>query len=316
MTDALKHRGPDAGAVYRDGHSGLEHGRRRLAIVDLSERGAQPMHSQSGRFVLAFSGEFYSHASLRCELETSGTIEWRDGSDTETLLSSSVAWGVAVTLKKAVGIIALALLDRAERRLTLARDSLGEKPLFFLVSSAGCHGTQGAQRAHPAFDNSIDRGALALYLRFSYVPAPHTTIANVFKLEPGPVLRSRPKSYRRANAMRTNTGVIRICSRTCCVPGVACRASYGALASKDDDEGKRRYRQTGPASMSDLRRASGRARFSICDALQQLRLRLSAVPVVRQRIRRSGSRRGHICDHVCKSVVSRRALRGECERAL
>src|SRR5277367_3140654 len=122
MTLALRHRGPDAGAIFVDDAAGIALGHRRLAIIDLSERGAQPMHSACGRYVIVFNGEIYNHLALRKQLETRGAIAWRGTSDTETLLECCAAWGVAPTLQKAVGMFALALWDRATRRLALARD--------------------------------------------------------------------------------------------------------------------------------------------------------------------------------------------------
>jgi asparagine synthase (glutamine-hydrolysing) len=194
MTLTLRHRGPDAGAVFVDDEAGVALGHRRLAIVDLSERGAQPMHSACGRYVLTFNGEIYNHLALRQELQASGPASWRGTSDTETLLAGFVAWGVAATLKKAVGMFALALWDRTERRLTLARDRFGEKPLYYGFIGRGAAtalvfaSELKALRAHPGFDNPIDRGAVALFLRFCYVPAPYSIYENIFKLEPGSIL--------------------------------------------------------------------------------------------------------------------------------
>jgi asparagine synthase (glutamine-hydrolysing) len=198
MTLTLRHRGPDAGAVFVDDEAGVALGHRRLAILDLSERGAQPMHSACGRYVLTFNGEIYNHLALRQELQASGPVSWRGTSDTETLLAGFVAWGVAATLKKAAGMFALALWDRAERRLTLARDRFGEKPLYYgfigrgaATAFAFCSELK-ALRAHPDFDNPIDRGAVALFLRFCYIPAPYSIYEGVFKLEPGSILTIAP----------------------------------------------------------------------------------------------------------------------------
>lgn len=194
MTHAVRHRGPDAGAVFVDDEVGVALGHRRLAVLDLSERGAQPMRSACGRYVLVFNGEIYNHLSLRHELEASGSASWRGTSDTETLLACFVAWGVAATLIRTVGMFALALWDRSERSLTLARDRFGEKPLYYGfvgrgASSACVFGSElKALRAHPEFDNPIDRGGLALFLRFSYVPAPYTIYEDIFKLEAGSLL--------------------------------------------------------------------------------------------------------------------------------
>jgi asparagine synthase (glutamine-hydrolysing) len=194
MTLAVRHRGPDAGEVFVDDEAGVALGHRRLAILDLSERGAQPMHSERGRYVLTFNGEIYNHLTLRSELEETGRVRWRGTSDTETLLAGFSAWGVSATLQKAVGMFAFGLWDRAQRRLMLARDRFGEKPLYygFIGRGGGTTFVFGSElkalRAHPHFDNPIDRGALALFLRFSYVSAPHCIYENIFKLEPGSIL--------------------------------------------------------------------------------------------------------------------------------
>jgi asparagine synthase (glutamine-hydrolysing) len=198
MTLALRHRGPDAGGIFVDNPAGVALGHRRLAIIDLSERGAQPMHSACGRYVIVFNGEIYNHLALRKQLETRGAVAWRGTSDTETLLECCAAWGVAPTLQKAIGMFALALWDRATRRLTLARDRFGEKPLYYGFIARGAATTfvfgseLKALRAHPEFDNKIDRSALALFLRFCYVPAPYSIYEDIFKLEPGSILTLAP----------------------------------------------------------------------------------------------------------------------------
>jgi len=194
MTEALHHRGPDAGATFTDEAAGIALGHRRLAIIELSERGAQPMHSADGRYVIALSGEIYNHLELRRELETRDAIAWRGTSDTETLIECFAAWGVAATLRRSVGMLALALWDRRERRLTLARDRFGEKPLYYGYVGQGretalVFGSElKALRAFDKFDNSIDSDSLALLLRYSYVPAPWSIYRNIFKLEPGAII--------------------------------------------------------------------------------------------------------------------------------
>src|SRR5262245_42598473 len=123
MTSTLQHRGPDASGTWVDHKIGIALGHRRLAILDLSERGAQPMVSHCKRYVITFNGEIYNHQSLRQELSgVRGGIHWRGTSDTETLLACFATWGVIATLERAVGMFALALWDRVERRLMLARD--------------------------------------------------------------------------------------------------------------------------------------------------------------------------------------------------
>jgi asparagine synthase (glutamine-hydrolysing) len=152
------------------------------------------MHSACGRYVLTYNGEIYNHLQLRAKLEGSGLCNWRGGSDTETLLAGFVAWGVEATLQRAVGMFAFGLWDRAERRLTLARDRFGEKPVYYGWLGEGQNAVFAfgselkALRAHKSFDNPIDRNVVGLYLRFCYVPAPYSIFKNIRKLEPGTVL--------------------------------------------------------------------------------------------------------------------------------
>lgn len=195
MALAIEHRGPDDAGAWVDPQAGIALGHRRLSIVDLSPAGHQPMHCVNERYVLVFNGEVYNHLSLRAELEKQAAqggarLQWRGHSDTETLLAGFVVWGVAATLQRAVGMFAIALWDRAERRLTLARDRLGEKPLFYgWVRGAFVFGSElKVVRAYPGFDNPISRDALALYLQHCAVPAPYSIYQDIFKLEPGCVL--------------------------------------------------------------------------------------------------------------------------------
>lgn len=195
MADALFHRGPDDVGVWHDPSASVGFGHRRLSILDLSEAGHQPMLSASGRWVMAYNGEIYNHLTLRQRLEASGKAPaWRGHSDTETLLASIDAWGVPETLRLCVGMFAISLWDRSERTLWLARDRLGEKPLYY--------GWQGhtflfgselkALRVHPAFNAAVDRGALALLLRHNCVPAPYSIYQGVHKLTPGTWLQLGP----------------------------------------------------------------------------------------------------------------------------
>lgn len=191
MTDSLRHRGPDDGDVWIDAYAGIGLGHRRLAILDLSPAGRQPMHSACGRYVIAFNGEIYNHLELRDELARAGiAVAWRGHSDTETLLACFVAWGVRETLERTVGMFAIALWDRAERRLHLARDRFGEKPLYYGWSGgAFVFGSElKALRRYPGFDNPVDRDVVGLYLQFCYVPAPYAIYRHSYKLEPGCVL--------------------------------------------------------------------------------------------------------------------------------
>lgn len=203
MAERISHRGPDDNGVWTDIEAGIALAHRRLAVVDLSAAGHQPMLSASGRWVLAYNGEVYNHLELRRQLSLPspqrlswrerGFDGWRGHSDTETLLACIEAWGVETTLKRSVGMFAFALWDRRERELVLARDRAGEKPLYY--------GWQGdtflfgselkALRAHPAFCASVDRGALALLVRYNYIPAPYSIHQGIFKLPPGTWLRLR-----------------------------------------------------------------------------------------------------------------------------
>jgi asparagine synthase (glutamine-hydrolysing) len=189
MNARLVHRGPDDEGVWAEGGIGLGH--RRLAILDLSPTGAQPMHSDCGRYVLAYNGEVYNHLDLRHALETDGAApQWRGQSDTETLLAAIAHWGLDDALCRAHGMFALALWDRTEKRLSLARDRMGEKPLYW--GWAGAELVFGSElkalRAHPDCPREICREALAQYLRFMYVPAPRSIHPGLYKLEPGTIL--------------------------------------------------------------------------------------------------------------------------------
>ena len=191
MAQAIVHRGPDDAGAWADAQAGIALGFRRLSIVELSAAGHQPMHSASGRYVVTFNGEIYNHMDLRAELPG---MAWRGHSDTETLLAACEAWGVEETLKKTVGMFAIALWDAQTRTLHLARDRFGEKPLYYGWVGSGStaafvFGSElKALRAYPGFTNPVSREALALYMRFTYVPAPHSIYQNIFKLEPGCVL--------------------------------------------------------------------------------------------------------------------------------
>jgi asparagine synthase (glutamine-hydrolysing) len=185
MTDTLIHRGPDDGGFWVDASAGIALGHRRLAILDLSPLGHQPMVSACGRFVIAFNGEIYNYRTLRQALD--GEIAWRGSSDTEVLLASLARRGIASTLADLNGMFAFALWDRETRRLTLARDRLGEKPLYY-----GWHrgrflfGSElKALAAHPGWHGEIDRNVLAAYLRLGFVPAPHSIWKGIGKLPPG-----------------------------------------------------------------------------------------------------------------------------------
>lgn len=192
MAAAIANRGPDSGGQWLNIEDGIGLAHRRLAIVDLSDSGTQPMLSSSGRFVIAFNGEVYNHSALRTELDSGCASQaWRGYSDTETLLAGIEAWGLSTTLSKCIGMFALALWDRESRSLYLARDRMGEKPLYY--------GWQGedflfgselkALKACPLFNGEIDRDAIALFVQYSYIPAPYSIYKGVRKLPPGCILK-------------------------------------------------------------------------------------------------------------------------------
>jgi asparagine synthase (glutamine-hydrolysing) len=185
MTEALAHRGPDAAGFWTNASAGVAFGHRRLAVIELSEAGAQPMRSDCGRLTVTFNGEIFNHLDMRAELEAAGAApNWRGHSDTETLLYAIRHWGVAVALQRFSGQFALALWDEQERTLTLARDRFGEKPLFYgwcgndLVFASELKGLA----KHPAWSPSLDRAALTAFMRYAYVPAPATIWAGIRKL--------------------------------------------------------------------------------------------------------------------------------------
>jgi asparagine synthase (glutamine-hydrolysing) len=204
MTGSLAHRGPDAGGIWADPEAGVALGHRRLSIVDLSEAGSQPMHSRDGRYVLTYNGEVYNFAELRAELEAAGA-GFRGHSDTEVMLEGFVRWGVAATLERMIGMFAFALWDRNERTLTLVRDRLGIKPLYWArFGDTILFGSEmTALTLHPAFRADIDRTALTGYMRHNYVPAPMTIYRNVHKLEAGSLLVARAHSEPRISSYWT-----------------------------------------------------------------------------------------------------------------
>lgn len=190
MTDTVHHRGPDDAGSWHDAGANVWLGHRRLSILDLSPAGHQPMQSASARFVIVFNGEIYNYVDLRGELGAPPVGGWRGHSDTETLLTGFDRWGIEGTLKRAIGMFAMAVWDRAERKLTLARDRLGEKPLYYgWQAGTFLFGSElKALRRHPAFGAPIDRQALSLFFRHNYIPAPYSIYQGIFKLLPGTML--------------------------------------------------------------------------------------------------------------------------------
>jgi len=193
MTETIHHRGPDAGAVWVDASAGIGLGHRRLSIIDLSPAGAQPMHSACGRYVLAYNGEAYNAEDLRPDLLALG-YSFRGHSDTEILLYACAAWGVEEATRRLNGMFAFALWDRQERTLWLGRDRLGIKPLYWAqFGQLWLFASElKALRAHPGWTPSIDRSAVASFLRHNYVPGPFSIYQGVRKLQPGHLLRIGP----------------------------------------------------------------------------------------------------------------------------
>lgn len=189
MARQLTHRGPDGEGVWADPRAGIGLGHRRLSILDLTDAGAQPMHSGDERFVLVFNGEIYNFRQLRPELEAAG-LRFRGSSDTEVLLNGVVHWGVFDALQRANGMFALALWDRRERTLHLARDRVGKKPLFYgHIGPFFVFGSElDALRALPEFNADVDRTSLAAFLRYKNVPAPRSIYRGISKLQAGTLL--------------------------------------------------------------------------------------------------------------------------------
>ncbi|WP_022964931.1 asparagine synthase (glutamine-hydrolyzing) [Denitrificimonas caeni] len=192
MANSLLHRGPDANDVWFDADSGVGLAHVRLSILELSEAGAQPMHSANNRFVISFNGEIYNHLDLRTQLEKEVCkIVWRGNSDTETLLECIAVWGLKKTLQATVGMFAFALWDRQENELVLARDRLGEKPLYWgWCGDVLLFGSElKALKAHPGFNAAIDRNSLALLMRYNSIPAPYSIYEGIEKLKAGYFVR-------------------------------------------------------------------------------------------------------------------------------
>lgn len=189
MAHTLSHRGPDDEGVWADAEVGIALGHRRLAIIDLSSEGHQPMHSACGRYVITFNGELYNFLELRRELERTG-YPFRGHSDTEVILAAIAQWGLAEAIKRFNGMFAFALWDSKEHVLHLVRDRMGKKPLYYgWMGQTFLFGSElKALWAHPDFQTEIDRDVLALYLRYAYVPCPYSIYRGIYKLPPGAVL--------------------------------------------------------------------------------------------------------------------------------
>lgn len=205
MGDAIAHRGPDAHGEYGEVLTGLALSHRRLSILDLTEAGRQPMHCRSRRWVVSFNGEIYNFAQVRAEVEQAhGAFAWRGHSDTEVLVEAIDLWGVEAAIKKCDGMFAVAAWCAAERRLVLARDRLGEKPLYWGKMPDGTllFGSElRALYAHPSWHGELSKDAVALMMHYNHIPAPHSIYRHVQKLPPGFLLEirdnhiSEPRAY-------------------------------------------------------------------------------------------------------------------------
>lgn len=200
MGDAIRHRGPDGEGVWMDIKQGIGLVHRRLAILDLSPAGNQPMLSHSGRYLIVFNGEIYNHLEIRKKLAQHGMVpEWRGQSDTETLLAAIELWGLKEALCQSMGMFSIALWDRKLNTLTLARDRLGEKPLYYGYQDGKLlFGSElKALKTHSAFNAEIDRNALTYFLRYSCVPSPLSIYSGMFKIVPGTLIEFTLESIKK-----------------------------------------------------------------------------------------------------------------------
>jgi asparagine synthase (glutamine-hydrolysing) len=190
MSDRIAYRGPDDMGLWQEKSAGVAFAHRRLSIVDLSPAGHQPMHSASGRFTITYNGEIYNHAELRAKLEAEGVTRWRGHSDSEVFLEAIERWGMVRALQATVGMFAFAVWDHRERTMTLARDRMGEKPLYYGIGGGVfLFGSElKALSGFPGFDNGVDRTALALLLWHNVIPAPWSIYSGVAKLPAGTYL--------------------------------------------------------------------------------------------------------------------------------
>lgn len=202
MSSTLVHRGPDDSGSWIEERCGVAFGFRRLAILDLTSEGHQPMISASGRYVIVFNGEVYNFRAIRQELEQNDpSLSFRGGSDTEVMLAAIEALGLEAAVKRFIGMFAFALFDRREQMLFLVRDRFGVKPLYYgRYGGVFLFGSEiKAIKAHPAFDATIDRDALALFFRHKYVPCPHSIYKGLRKLTPGTIMRIDARSLEQSD---------------------------------------------------------------------------------------------------------------------
>jgi asparagine synthase (glutamine-hydrolysing) len=216
MADALIHRGPDSGGIWLDETAGIALGHRRLAIVDLSPTGEQPMISHSRRYVIVLNGEIYNFRELRLRLEAKG-CRFRGTSDTEVMLAAFDVWGVSEAVRYFNGMFAFAVWDVADHTLYLGRDRMGEKPLYYgYAGGTFLFGSElKAVVRHPAFQPMINRDAVAVYLRHNYIPAPLSIYQGISKLQPGCILSLRADA---APSIRSYWSLKEVAERGCASP--------------------------------------------------------------------------------------------------
>ena len=193
MTDALKHRGPDACGYWKCNKSKIYLGHRRLSIIDLSSKGDQPMHSNNKRYVIAFNGEIYNFRELKSELLTKSNIKFNNKTDTQVLLECISTFGFEKTLKKIQGMFAFALWDKELKVLYLVRDRIGKKPLYWGKTDDGIiFGSEIKSLLHyPKLKKDLNFRSLSAFLKFSYINSPHTIFRNISKVEPGSYIKFR-----------------------------------------------------------------------------------------------------------------------------
>lgn len=201
MAKSMNLRGPDSQGTWAEPAAGVGLAHARLSIIDLSEAGQQPMRSADGSLSIVFNGEIYNYRQIRRELEEQGQTPvngWRGGSDTEVLLAAVSAWGLETALQRFIGMFAFALWNSKAKELTLVRDRMGIKPLYYGFAGRDLvfGSTLTPLSKHPKFNSSIDRDALALYFATLYIPCPHSIYKNVSKLPPGTLLTISAKNVR------------------------------------------------------------------------------------------------------------------------
>ena len=207
MAGSLHHRGPDDQGEWSDDNLGLGLCHTRLSILDLSSAGHQPIISSSGRYIMVYNGEIYNHLSLRKELQKRHPDhQWRGTSDTETLLACIELWGMKQALQKTRGMFAIALWDCQEKQLYLARDRYGEKPLYYgWQNDSFLFGSElKALKMHPNFKGEINRDALNLFIKYSYIQAPYSIYEGIYKLEPGTYLCLNVETYKKNKEKNLN----------------------------------------------------------------------------------------------------------------